>query len=188
MTTIVVVRKGGSAVIARIRSRRSAPRAWHPRMTGIPRRSRSTATPSSESRAAPRTSWCWKTCSRARPTSTSTARPRIYESFRKLHPVLKDEAFLNPKEEEDDPYESSQMTGDDREPRRHIRRVLDARGLRVRPLLGDRLGARFRARRDVRALRPGQECRGRGDRGHPRGAEFDTGTSEPVHLHEVALR
>src|SRR5690348_10817320 len=34
----------------------------------------------------------------------------IYEAFRKLHPVLKDEAFLNPKEEEDDPYESSQMT------------------------------------------------------------------------------
>ncbi len=34
----------------------------------------------------------------------------IYEAFRKLHPILKDEAFLNPKEEDDDPYESSQMT------------------------------------------------------------------------------
>jgi ATP-dependent HslUV protease subunit HslV len=34
----------------------------------------------------------------------------IYETFRKLHPMLKDEAFLNPKEEDDDPYESSQMT------------------------------------------------------------------------------
>lgn len=34
----------------------------------------------------------------------------IYESFRKLHPLLKDEAFLNPREEEDDPYESSQLT------------------------------------------------------------------------------
>src|SRR5260221_946390 len=34
----------------------------------------------------------------------------IYDTFRKLHPILKDEAFLNPKEEEDDPYESSQMT------------------------------------------------------------------------------
>src|SRR5258706_4292339 len=34
----------------------------------------------------------------------------VYESFRRLHPILKDEAFLNPKEEEDDPYESSQMT------------------------------------------------------------------------------
>ena len=34
----------------------------------------------------------------------------IYESFRKLHPILKDDAFLNPKEEEDDPYESTQVT------------------------------------------------------------------------------
>jgi ATP-dependent HslUV protease subunit HslV len=30
--------------------------------------------------------------------------------FRRLHPVLKEHAFLNPKEDEDDPYESSQIT------------------------------------------------------------------------------
>lgn len=34
----------------------------------------------------------------------------IFETFRKLHPVLKEQHFLNPKEEEDDPYESTQMT------------------------------------------------------------------------------
>lgn len=34
----------------------------------------------------------------------------IFETFSKIHPVLKEEHFLNPKEEEDDPYESSQMT------------------------------------------------------------------------------
>ena len=37
-------------------------------------------------------------------------RAQIYESFRKIHPILKEEAFLNPKEEDDDPYESSQLT------------------------------------------------------------------------------
>jgi ATP-dependent protease HslVU (ClpYQ) peptidase subunit len=37
-------------------------------------------------------------------------RAEIFESFRKIHPILKEEAFLNPKEEEDDPYESSQLT------------------------------------------------------------------------------
>jgi ATP-dependent HslUV protease, peptidase subunit HslV len=37
-------------------------------------------------------------------------RREIYESFRKMHPLLKEEAFLNPKEEDDDPYESSQLT------------------------------------------------------------------------------
>ncbi len=34
----------------------------------------------------------------------------IFETFRKLHPILKDQHFLNPKEEEDDPYESTQVT------------------------------------------------------------------------------
>ncbi len=37
-------------------------------------------------------------------------RHEIYESFRKIHPILKEEAYLNPKEEDDDPYESSQLT------------------------------------------------------------------------------
>lgn len=35
----------------------------------------------------------------------------IFETFRKLHPILKkEECFLNPKEDEDDSYESSQIT------------------------------------------------------------------------------
>jgi ATP-dependent protease HslVU (ClpYQ) peptidase subunit len=38
------------------------------------------------------------------------SRTEVYETFRKLHPILKEHAFLNPKEDEDDPYESSQIT------------------------------------------------------------------------------
>ncbi len=34
----------------------------------------------------------------------------IFETFRRLHPQLKEECFLNPKEDEEDPYESSQIT------------------------------------------------------------------------------
>ena len=37
------------------------------------------------------------------------SRSDVYETFRRLHPVLKEHAFLNPKEDEDDPYESSQI-------------------------------------------------------------------------------
>src|SRR3954451_25029516 len=37
-------------------------------------------------------------------------RTAIFETFRKLHPILKEQHFLNPKEEEDDPYESTQIT------------------------------------------------------------------------------
>lgn len=36
-------------------------------------------------------------------------RKGIFETFRKLHPKLKEQFFLRPEEEEDDPYESSQM-------------------------------------------------------------------------------
>lgn len=33
-------------------------------------------------------------------------RMAIFESFRKLHPILKEKYFLNPKDDEEDPYES----------------------------------------------------------------------------------
>jgi ATP-dependent protease HslVU (ClpYQ) peptidase subunit len=36
-------------------------------------------------------------------------REAIFESFRKLHPILKDAYFLNPKDEEGDAYESSHI-------------------------------------------------------------------------------
>lgn len=39
-----------------------------------------------------------------------SSRSGIFETFRRLHPVLKEQHFLNPKEEEDDPYESTQIT------------------------------------------------------------------------------
>lgn len=38
------------------------------------------------------------------------SKAQIFETFRKLHPILKDECYLNPKEDEEDPYESSQIT------------------------------------------------------------------------------
>lgn len=38
------------------------------------------------------------------------SKAQIFETFRRLHPILKEECFLNPKEDEEDPYESSQIT------------------------------------------------------------------------------
>ena len=57
-----------------------------------------------------RTSSCSRACSPATPITTSARAFRIFETLRKLHPILKDQHFLNPKEEEDDPYESTQIT------------------------------------------------------------------------------
>ena len=38
------------------------------------------------------------------------SRQEIFNTFQRLHPVLKERFFLNPKEEDGDPYESSQIT------------------------------------------------------------------------------
>ncbi len=44
------------------------------------------------------------------PDAQLNSKEAIFETFRKLHPVLKEECYLNPKEDEEDPYESSQIT------------------------------------------------------------------------------
>lgn len=38
------------------------------------------------------------------------SREEVFETFTRVHQILKDKYFLNVKEEEDDPYESSQIT------------------------------------------------------------------------------
>jgi len=38
-----------------------------------------------------------------------SGRMKIFESFRELHPILKEKYFLNPKDEDDDPYETSHI-------------------------------------------------------------------------------
>ncbi|HTS83485.1 MAG TPA: MFS transporter [Usitatibacter sp.] len=111
----------------------------------------------------------------------------IYESFRKLHPVLKDRAFLNPKEEEDDPYESSQMTVMIANPSGiyavySMREVFEldrfwAIGSGRDFALGAMYTVYARAKSAAEVARTGILA----------GAEFDTGTSEPIALHEVRL-
>ena len=112
----------------------------------------------------------------------------IYESFRKLHPLLKDEAFLNPKEEEDDPYESSQMTLMIANPSGiyavySMREVFEfdrfwAIGSGRDFALGAMYTIYARAKGAADIARSGVLA----------GAEFDTGTAEPITLHEVRLR
>ena len=112
----------------------------------------------------------------------------IYDSFRKLHPLLKDEAFLNPKEEEDDPYESSQMTVMIANPW-GIYAVYSMREVfefdRFWAIGSGRdfaLGAMYVLYDTATTPRAIAEA------GVTAGAEFDTGTSTPISLHEVKLR
>jgi ATP-dependent protease HslVU (ClpYQ) peptidase subunit len=112
----------------------------------------------------------------------------IYESFRKLHPLLKDEAFLNPKEEEDDPYESSQMTVMIANPSGifavySMREVFEFdRFWAIGSGRDFALGAMYvlydKAKSAAAVAQAAVEA----------GAEFDTGTSLPITLHEVKLR
>ena len=112
----------------------------------------------------------------------------IYETFRKLHPILKDEAFLNPKEEEDDPYESSQMTVMIANPS-GIYAVYSMREVfefdRFWAIGSGRdfaLGAMF-------ALYPkAKSAAAVAEAGIIAGAEFDTGTSLPIYLEQVKLK
>jgi ATP-dependent HslUV protease, peptidase subunit HslV len=112
----------------------------------------------------------------------------IYESFRKLHPLLKDQAFLNPKEEEDDPYESSQMTVMIANPA-GIYAVYSMREVfefdRFWAIGSGRdfaLGAMYTIYGKTR--KPAEIAKA----GVIAGAEFDTGTSVPVTFHEVVLK
>lgn len=115
-------------------------------------------------------------------------RAAIYETFRKLHPVLKDEAFLNPKEEDDDPYESSQMTVMIANPSGifavySMREVFEFdRFWAIGSGRDFALGAMYSVYPKARGAATIAEA------GVVAGAEFDTGTSLPMQLHEVKLR
>jgi ATP-dependent protease HslVU (ClpYQ) peptidase subunit len=112
----------------------------------------------------------------------------IYDSFRRLHPMLKDEAFLNPKEEEDDPYESSQMTVMIANPSGifavySMREVFEFdRFWAIGSGRDFALGAMYTVFDKANAAADVAKA------GIHAGAEFDTGTSEPIHCFEVKLR
>lgn len=115
------------------------------------------------------------------------SRMEVYETFRRLHPVLKEQGYLNPKEDEDDPYESSQITA----------LIVNSSGIygvySYREVFDyDRfwgigsgrnfaLGAMFaaydRCKTAAEVAKTGVEA----------GAEFDTATQGPIVLHTVKL-
>ena len=112
----------------------------------------------------------------------------IYESFRRLHPILKDEAFMNPKEEEDDPYESSQMTVMIANPSGvfavySMREVFEfERFWAIGSGRDFALGAMYAVYPKARSVGAIAEA------GVTAGAEFDTGTSLPIYLEQVKLK
>jgi ATP-dependent protease HslVU (ClpYQ) peptidase subunit len=115
-------------------------------------------------------------------------RAAIYETFRKLHPVMKEEMFLNPKEEEDDPYESSQMTLMIANPSGvyavySMREVFEfQRFWAIGSGRDFALGAMLSLYPNAKTAKAVAQA------GILAGAEFDTGTSLPMSVHQVRLR
>ena len=116
------------------------------------------------------------------------SRMEVYETFRRLHPILKEQGYLNPKEDEDDPYESSQITA----------LIANSTGIygvySYREVFDyDRfwgigsgrnfaLGAMFAAYDRCRTAAEVAKI------GVMAGAEFDTATQGPIVLHTIKLK
>ena len=115
------------------------------------------------------------------------SRMEVYETFRRLHPILKEQGYLNPKEDEDDPYESSQITalivnGTGIYGVYSYREVFDydrfwGIGSGRNFALGAMFAAYDRCKTAADVAKIGVEA----------GAEFDTATQGPIVLHTVKL-
>ena len=115
------------------------------------------------------------------------SRMEVYETFRRLHPILKEHAFLNTKEDEGDPYESSQITA----------LIANSSGIygvySYREVFEfDRVWAAGSGRNfalgAMHALYDGPMSAARiAEAGVAAGIEFDTSSGPPIVVHEIKL-
>lgn len=114
-----------------------------------------------------------------------SSRSGLFDTFRKLHPRLKDQFFLRPEEDEEDPYESSQM----------MVMVANAHGIfGVYPMREVYEFARFWAIGSGRkfamgamhvAYEQGLDASAIAEIGVRAGCEFDVGSSLPMNLYTL---
>jgi hypothetical protein len=116
------------------------------------------------------------------------SRAQVFDTFLTAHQVLKEQFFLNPKEEDDDPYESSQITALIANPS-GIYGVYSYREVfcfdRFWAIGSGRnfaLGAMFASYKGARSAAQIATL------GVTAGAEFDKSSNGPHRVHEVAMR
>ena len=115
-------------------------------------------------------------------------RSDVFETFRQLHPILKEHAYLNPKEDEGDPYESSQITA----------LIANAQGIfgvySLREVFEfDRFwsigsGRSFALGAMHAAWTGGRSAARIAEIGVAAGIEFDTSSGPPVVVHSISLQ
>lgn len=187
MTTIVVVRKGGEVAIAADSLTTFGPTRLAPRYDRDPHKIITYRDSFIGVAGSAAHQMVLESLLTKHPALDLAGKEAIYEAFRRLHPLLKEEAYLNPKEEEDDPYESSQMTVMIANPTGiyavySMREVFEferfwAIGSGRDFAVGAMWATYPRARSAEAVARAGIEA----------GAEFDTGSSLPMSLHVVTL-
>ena len=115
------------------------------------------------------------------------SRDQVFDTFLKLHPKLKESFFLNPKEDEGDPYESSQFTALIANPAGifgvySYREVFEFdRFWGIGTGRGFALGAMYAAYDRAKSAREVAEL------GVRAGCEFDKNSSGPVRAHTIKL-
>ena len=115
------------------------------------------------------------------------SRDQVFDTFLKLHPKLKESFFLNPKEDDGDPYESSQFTALIANPAGifgvySYREVFEFdRFWGIGTGRGFALGAMYAAYDRAKSAREVAEL------GVRAGCEFDKNSSGPVRAHTIKL-
>lgn len=114
-----------------------------------------------------------------------SSRDGIFETFRAVHPILKEEYYLNPEAEEGDPYESSQMTLLIASPH-GIFGVYDLREVHEYRRFWSMGSGSFYALGAMYAGWPTERSAGElAELGVMAGAEFDRNSAPPVLRHEL---
>ena len=116
------------------------------------------------------------------------SRDQVFETFLKLHPKLKETFFLNTKEEDSDPYESSQLTALIANPAGifgvySYREVFEFdRFWGIGTGRAFALGAMYAGFDKVKTARDLAEL------GVRAGCEFDKNSQVPIHVHTIKLK
>jgi ATP-dependent protease HslVU (ClpYQ) peptidase subunit len=116
------------------------------------------------------------------------SRDEVFDTFLKLHPKLKESFFLNPKEDDGDPYESSQFTALIANPAGifgvySYREVFEFdRFWGIGTGRGFALGAMYAAYDRAKSAREVAEL------GVHAGCEFDKNSSGPVRAHTIKMK
>jgi ATP-dependent HslUV protease subunit HslV len=116
-------------------------------------------------------------------------RDEVFDTFLKLHPKLKEQLLPEHQGRGRRSLREQPVHGAHRQPARPVRRVLVPRGVRVRPLLGHRLGPRVFALGAMHAAWSRARSAGELARiGVAAGCEFDKNSAAPVRLHTIKLK